>query len=58
MATWKLFALAYKAQRGWSRIPPEQRRKMIAEAERRARKHGPLIARRIAQAAQQVRKAR
>jgi acyl-CoA reductase-like NAD-dependent aldehyde dehydrogenase len=51
-------ALAYKARRGWSRIPPEQRKKMIAGAEKRARKHGPVIAKRIAKAAQQVRKAR
>jgi acyl-CoA reductase-like NAD-dependent aldehyde dehydrogenase len=58
MATWKLLALAYKAQRGWSRIPPEQRKKMIAGAEKHARKHGPVIAKRIAKAAQQVRKGR
>jgi hypothetical protein len=58
MATWKLLALAYKAQRGWSRIPPEQRKKMVAGAGRQARKHGPVIAQRIAKAAQQVRKGR
>jgi len=58
MPTWKLLTLAYKARRGWSRIPPEQRKKIVAGAEKRARKHGPLIARRITKAAQQVRKAR
>jgi hypothetical protein len=58
MPTWKLLALAYKARRGWSRIPPEQRKKMVAGAEKQARKHGPVIAKRISKVAQQVRKAR
>jgi acyl-CoA reductase-like NAD-dependent aldehyde dehydrogenase len=58
MAAWKLFAFAYKAQRGWKRIPPEQRQKMIADAGKKARKHGPVIAKRIGTALQQVRKGR
>ena len=57
MPTWKLLTLAYKARRGWSRIPPEQRKKIVAGAEKHARKHGPLIAKRITKAAQQVRTA-
>ena len=32
MATWKFVALALKAQRGWKRIPPEQRRQIIENA--------------------------
>ena len=58
MAAWKLLALAYKAQRGWKRIPPEQRRKLIAGAGKQARKHGPVVAKRVGEAVQRVRKAR
>jgi acyl-CoA reductase-like NAD-dependent aldehyde dehydrogenase len=58
MAYWKLFALAYKAQRGWKRIPPEQRKKMVQGAGQQARKHGPVIAKRIGTALQQARKGR
>jgi hypothetical protein len=58
MPTWKLLALAYKARRGWTRIPPEQRKKMVDGAEKKARKHGPVIAKRIGKALQQVRKGR
>jgi hypothetical protein len=58
MAYWKLFALAYKAQRGWKRIPPEQRKKMVQGAGKQARKHGPVIAKRIGTALQQARKGR
>jgi acyl-CoA reductase-like NAD-dependent aldehyde dehydrogenase len=56
MAWWKILALAYKAQRGWKRIPPEQRRKMIEGAGKQARKHGPVIARRVGTAVQQARR--
>jgi hypothetical protein len=39
MATWRLITLAYKMRRGWSRIPPAQRRKiLVGEAVRQARK--------------------
>jgi hypothetical protein len=58
MAYWKLVALAYKAQRGWKRIPPEQRKKMVQGAGKHARKHGPVIAKRIGTALQQARKGR
>lgn len=58
MAWWKLLALGYKAQRGWKRLPPEQRRKLVAGAGKHARKHGPVIAKRIGAAVQQARKGR
>lgn len=58
MAWWKILALGYKAQRGWKRIPPEQRRKMIEGASKQARKHGPVVAKRIGTAVRNVRKAR
>ena len=56
MAWWKVLALGYKAHRGWRRIPPEQRRRMIEAASKRAREHGPVIAKRIGTAVQQARK--
>lgn len=58
MAWWKLLPLAFKARRGWKRIPPEQRKKLIAGAGKQARKHGPVIAKRIGSAVQQARKGR
>jgi hypothetical protein len=58
MATWKLLALAYKARRGWKRLPPEQQKKIIAGAGKHARKHGPAVAKSVAKALQQARKAR
>ena len=56
MATWKFVALALKAQRGWKRIPPEQRRQIIEDAAKQARKHGPVVAKRAVEIARQVRK--
>jgi hypothetical protein len=58
MAWWKILALGYKAQRGWKRIPPEQRRKMIEGAGKQARKHGPVVAKRVGTAVRNIRKAR
>jgi hypothetical protein len=58
MAWWKILALGYKARRGWKRIPPEQRRKLIEGAGKRAREHGPALAKRVGKAVQQVRKSR
>ena len=58
MPYFKMLALAYKAQRGWKRIPPAQRKKMIEGAGKHARKHGPVLAKRIGTALQQARKAR
>jgi hypothetical protein len=56
MATWKFVALALKAQRGWKRIPPEQRRQIMENAAKQARRHGPIVAKRAAEIARQVRK--
>jgi hypothetical protein len=56
MAAWKLLALAYKAQRGWKRIPPGQRKKLLETAGRQARKHGPVVAKQIGTAIQNARK--
>jgi hypothetical protein len=58
MATWKLVTLAFKVQRGWSRIPPSQRRQIIDNASKQARKHGPMVARRVGDAIRQARKGR
>jgi hypothetical protein len=58
MVWWKILAVGYKAQRGWKRIPPERRQKLIDEAGKQARRHGPAVARRVGQAVQQVRKSR
>ncbi len=58
MATWKFVALALKAQRGWKRLPPEQRRQIIDGAAKQARKHGPFVAKRAVEIARQTRKGR
>jgi acyl-CoA reductase-like NAD-dependent aldehyde dehydrogenase len=58
MAYWKVLLLAHKAHKGWKRIPPEQRKRMVQGAGKHARKHGPVIAKRIGTALQQVRKGR
>ncbi|HEY7195766.1 MAG TPA: hypothetical protein VH306_01120 [Gaiellaceae bacterium] len=47
---WKLVLLAGK---GWKRIPPAQRRKLLLEASRQARRHGPTV---IAEARRQAKK--
>ena len=45
--SWKVALLAMKARRGWKRIPPEQRRRLLDAAQTSARKHGPLIAKTV-----------
>ena len=47
MATWKLLFLAMRLRRGWNRIPPQQRRRLIEGARAQARKQGPLVAQRV-----------
>jgi hypothetical protein len=47
MATWKLVTLAFKVRRGWARIPPAQRRRILEQASRQARRHGPIVAKRF-----------
>jgi len=54
MPMFRLLGLAYKLRRGWSRIPPEQRKKILKHAQ----KHGPTVAKQVAKAARQARKAR
>jgi hypothetical protein len=44
MAAWKLLAAAAKARQRWNRIPPEQRRKMIEQAGKQVRVYGPAAA--------------
>jgi hypothetical protein len=55
MAALRLLALVFKLRRGWKRIPPAQRKKILKTAGKHARKHGPTAAKRIREA---VRKAR
>jgi hypothetical protein len=47
-----------KAKRGWNRIPPDQRRKMLAQAGKQVRKHGPTVAKRVGTVVQSARKKR
>jgi hypothetical protein len=58
MMYWKLLSIAYKAQRGWKRIPPAQRKKLLENAGKHARKHGPVVAKQIGAALQNARKGR
>jgi hypothetical protein len=58
MALFKLIFVANRARRGWKRIPPEQRRRIMETAGRSVKKHGPVVARRIGTAWRQARKAR
>ena len=47
MAAFKVLLVAMKAQQGWRRIPPKQRRAIVQAAQRSAKKHGPLVAKRV-----------
>jgi TRAP-type C4-dicarboxylate transport system substrate-binding protein len=47
MPALKVLFVAMKVQQGWKRIPPEQRRAILAAAQRSARKHGPLVAKTV-----------
>ncbi len=47
MAAWKLLFLAVKLRRGWNRIPPKQRRKLVEGARDQARKQGPVVVKRV-----------
>jgi hypothetical protein len=47
MAAWKLLFLAMKLRRGWNRIPPKQRRKLVEGARDQARKQGPVVVKRV-----------
>lgn len=45
------FAAAMKAKRAWSRIPPEQRKKIMETAAVQIRTHGPVVAKKISDTA-------
>jgi hypothetical protein len=47
MAAWKLLFLAMKLRRGWNRIPPKQRRKLVENAREQVRTKGPVVAKRV-----------
>jgi hypothetical protein len=47
MPAFKVLIVAMKAQQGWKRIPPEQRRAIVQAAQRQAKKHGPAVARTV-----------
>ena len=47
MVAWKILALAFKVQRSWQRIPPAQRRQLLENAGKQARKHGPVLAKHV-----------
>jgi acyl-CoA reductase-like NAD-dependent aldehyde dehydrogenase len=47
MPALKILFVAMKAQQGWKRIPPEQRRRILETAQSSARKHGPMVARTV-----------
>jgi hypothetical protein len=58
MAAWKLILLATKARRGWKRIPPEQRERLVEGVRTSVKKQGPVVAKRVGAALRQARKAR
>ena len=47
MVAWKILALAFKVKRGWQRIPPAQRRQLLENAGKQARRHGPVLAKHV-----------
>jgi hypothetical protein len=47
MGTWKVLFLAMRVRRGWNRIPPKQRRRLIEGARQQVRKQGPVVAQRV-----------
>ena len=56
MAAWKLIFLVLKLRRGWSRIPPKQRRKLIEGTREHVRTKGPVVAKRVGETVRNVRK--
>jgi hypothetical protein len=55
---WKLVLVVMKARRGWKRIPPERRRRLIEGAGKQVRTRGPVVAKRIGTSLKQVRRTR
>jgi hypothetical protein len=58
MAALKLLFLAMKLRRGWNRIPPKQRRKLVENAREQVQTKGPVVAKRVRETARTVRKKR
>jgi hypothetical protein len=67
MPALKVMLIAMKVHRTWRRIPPAQRRAILAAAQNKARsqgpaaleavrKHGPTVSKRVAEAVRQTRK--
>ena len=54
----RLLFLALRLRRGWKRIPPAQRRRVVQMAGRTVRKRGPTVAARVAAAARRAREVR
>lgn len=54
MAAWKMLTIAFKAKRGWDRIPPERRQKMLDQAGQAVSKHGPTVARGVGKGVEAV----
>lgn len=44
---------AVKAKRAWERLPPEQRKKIVDSAAAAVRKHGPVVAKKVADTARE-----
>lgn len=47
MPALKILFVAMKAQQGWKRIPPAQRRAILTAAQTQAKKHGPTVAKAV-----------
>jgi acyl-CoA reductase-like NAD-dependent aldehyde dehydrogenase len=47
MPALKILFIAMKAQQGWKRIPPAQRRAILTAAQAQAKKHGPTVAKAV-----------
>jgi acyl-CoA reductase-like NAD-dependent aldehyde dehydrogenase len=45
--SWKLITAALKAKRAWDRLPPEQRKRLLEQAGKQAKEHGPTVAKAV-----------
>ena len=53
MAAWKLVTVVMKAKRTWSRLPPEQRKRLVEGAATTLKTKGPIVAKRAADTARE-----
>jgi acyl-CoA reductase-like NAD-dependent aldehyde dehydrogenase len=51
LPAFKVLYVAMKTRQAWRRIPPAQRRAILAAAQQQAKKHGPAVARSVKQQA-------